>query len=358
VRGPATVTVAQLSEFDEIIDVRSQGEFAEDHVPGAVNCPVLDDAERARVGTIYKQVSPFEAKKLGAVLVSANIARHIQARFLARPRTWSPLLYCWRGGERSGAFAHVLAQAGWNVGRLDGGYKAYRRAVVAELGTLPCKFDWRVVCGLTGTGKSRLLRALHDAGSQVLDLEALAAHRGSVLGDLPDAPQPTQKLFESRIWNGLAGFDPARPVYVEAESKKVGDLRVPEPLIEAMWASECMVIEAPMPVRIALLKQEYAHFLEQPENLIAKLECLTSLHGRAVIDRWRENALARQWDELTADLLVSHYDPAYTRAITRHYPALSRALKLAAHGADEREFQALARRCIESETKPPSRESR
>jgi tRNA 2-selenouridine synthase len=192
----------------------------------------------------------------------------------------------------------------------------------------------------------------------VLDLEMLAAHRGSVLGGLPDAAQPTQKLFESRIWNELAGFDPARPVYVEAESKKVGDLRVPEPLIEAMWDSECVVIEAPMPVRVALLKEEYAHFLEQPETLIAKLECLTSLHGRAVIDRWRENALARQWDELTADLLVSHYDPAYTRAITKHYPALSRALKLAAHGAEEREFQAMARRCIESEIKSPTRETR
>jgi tRNA 2-selenouridine synthase len=355
VRGPATVTVAQLSEFDELIDVRSEGEFAEDHIPGALNCPVLDDAERARVGTIYKQVSPFEAKKLGAALVSANIARHIQADFLARPRTWRPLLYCWRGGERSGAFAHVLAQVGWRVGRLDGGYKAYRRAVVAALGTLPPAFDWRVVCGLTGTGKSRLLRALRDAGCQVLDLEAVAAHRGSVLGSLPGEAQPPQKFFESRIWSALHGFDARRPVYVEAESKKVGDLRVPEALIAAMWGSECVVIEAPLPVRVALLKEEYAHFLEQPENLIAKLECLTSLHGRAVIDRWRELATARQWDELTADLLVRHYDPAYTRAITKHYPALSRALKLAARGAGELEFQALARRCIEAEQKSPAR---
>jgi tRNA 2-selenouridine synthase len=358
VPGPATVTVAQLSDFDELIDVRSEGEFAEDHIPGALNCPVLDNAERARVGTIYKQVSPFEAKKIGAALVSANIARHIQGRFLACPRTWRPLLYCWRGGERSGAFAHVLARVGWHVARLDGGYQAYRRAVVAELGALPRKFDWRVVCGLTGTGKSRLLRALREVGSQVLDLEALAAHRGSVLGDLPDAAQPAQKLFESRIWSALAGFDPARPVYVEAESKKIGDLRVPETLIESMWGSECVVIEAPVPVRVELLKEEYAHFLEQPENLIAKLESLTTLHGRAVIDRWRENALARKWDELTADLLVSHYDPAYTRAITKHYPALSRALKPRARGAHENEFKALARHCLEAEKKSAARESR
>ena len=350
-RGPSTVTVAQLTEFDEVIDVRSESEFAEDHVPDALNCPVLNNAERARVGTIYKRVSAFEAKKIGAALVSANISRHIEAHFLDRPRSWRPLLYCWRGGERSGAFAHVLAQVGWQVGRLDGGYRAYRRAVVADLSTLPRKFSWRVICGLTGTGKSRLLRTLHDAGSQVLDLEALAAHRGSVLGDLPDAAQPSQKLFESRIWEALRGFDTTRAVYVEAESRKVGNLRVPEAVIESMWASSCVVIEAPVPVRVALLKEEYAHFLEQPENLIARLECLAPLHGNAVIERWRNLALERQWDALIADLLVKHYDPAYSRAITRHYPMLPRALKLDARSADERDFRLLARSCIEAETR-------
>ena len=348
-RGYSTVTVAQLSEFDEIIDVRSEAEFAEDHVPEALNCPVLNNAERARVGTLYKQVSAFDAKKVGAALVSANIARHIEARFLDRPRSWRPLVYCWRGGERSGAFAHVLSQVGWHVGRLDGGYKAYRRAVVSDLTAIPRNFNWRVVCGLTGTGKSRLLRALHEAGCQVLDLEALASHRGSVLGDLPHAAQPSQKLFESAIWKTLGGFDASRPVFVEAESKKVGALRVPETLIEAMWKSECVVLEAPLPVRVALLKEEYVHFLDQPENLIAKLECLTPLHGRAVIDRWRDLALSRQWDELTADLLVKHYDPAYSRAIAKHYPMLPRALKLDARSAKGRDFRLLAQRCLEAE---------
>lgn len=348
-RGPATVTVAQLSEFDEIIDVRSEGEFAEDHIPGAVNCPALDNAERARVGTIYKQVSAFEAKKIGAALIAANIARHLQERFLGRPREWRPLLYCWRGGNRSGAFAHVLSGIGWRVGQLDGGYQAYRRAVVAGLAALPGKFRWRVVCGLTGTGKSRLLRALADIGGQVLDLEALAAHRGSVLGHLPDEPQPAQKMFESGLWKALTGFDRARPVYVEAESRKVGDLRVPEALIEAMWKSECVVLDAPLGVRVELLKREYAHFLERPETLIARLECLASLHGHAVIARWKELALALRWDELTADLLVSHYDPAYTRAIGKHYPALPRALKLELRESSDAAFSALARACLANE---------
>ncbi len=349
-REPATATVAQLSGFDEVIDVRSEGEFAEDHVPGAINCPVLDNAERARVGTIYQQRSPFEARKIGAALASANIARHLNERFLQRPREWRPLVYCWRGGERSGAFAQVLSRVGWQVSRLEGGYRTYRRAVIADLEHLPRVFHLRVVCGLTGTGKSRLLRALRDAGGQVLDLEALAAHRGSVLGNLPDVPQPGQKKFDSLVWSALGRLDPARAVYVEAESKKIGVLQVPPALIDTMWKSECVVLESPIEVRVGLLKQEYLHFLEQPASLVEKLECLTPLHGHAVIENWKELIAARQWDELTADLLVRHYDPAYTRAIDNHYPALPHAAKLSLNRADESAFAALARRCLELES--------
>jgi tRNA 2-selenouridine synthase len=342
VRGPATVNVTQVSGFDDIIDVRSEDEFATDHVPGSVNFPVLDNAERARVGTLYKQTSPFEAKRLGAALVAANIARHLQHEYFNRQRDWRPLVYCWRGGTRSEAFAHVLHQVGWRASRLDGGYQAYRRAVVADLAESPRRFRWKVICGLTGAGKSRLLRALGEAGAQVLDLEALAAHRGSVLGNLPDAPQPTQKMFESLVWNALNGFDPARTVYVEAESRKIGALRVPETMIEAMWASECVVLESAVATRVGLLKDEYSHFFDQVEALNAKLEHLVPLHGHAVIDKWKALARAGSWDELTADLLMRHYDPSYTRAIAKHYPAIGRALKLEMRNASDEAFQRLA----------------
>ena len=353
-RGPATATVAHLSDFDEVIDVRSEGEFTEDHVPGAINCPVLDNAERARVGTIYKQRSAFEAKKIGAALVSANIARYLNEHFLDRPREWRPLVYCWRGGSRSGAFAHVLHQVGWRVGQLDGGYRAYRRAVVADLERLPRRFRLRVVCGLTGSGKSRLLLALRDAGGQVLDLEALAAHRGSVLGELPDVPQPTQKMFDSRVWTALRGFDRKRPVYIEAESRKIGALRVPEALIQAMWKSDCILLEAPDAARVELLKREYAHFFEQTEVLARQLDCLLPLHGHAIIGRWKELAAARRWDKLIVELLVRHYDPAYTRSTSKHYARLPDALKLALGSADDAAFTALARHCLETE-KPRER---
>jgi tRNA 2-selenouridine synthase len=345
-RAPVDATVAQLAGFDEIIDVRSESEFAEDHIPGAVNCPVLNDAQRAEVGTIYKQVSSFDAKKIGAVLVSENIARHLRERFQHKPRDWRPLVYCWRGGGRSGALAHVLMQIGWRTSRLEGGYKGYRRSVIDDLAVLPAQFTWRVVCGMTGTGKSRFLRALHAAGAQVLDLEALAAHRGSVLGNLPGEPQPPQKLFESRVWHALRGFDPSRPVYVEAESKKIGMLRVPDALITAMWDSDTIVLEAGMPTRVALLKDEYAHFLCDASALNTQLECLINLHGRETISRWAGMAHDGAWDSLTEELLIKHYDPSYTRAIVKHYPSLGGALRLHVWSSDDAAFTALAQKIM------------
>ena len=342
-RGPLAVTVAQLSDFDEVIDVRSQGEYGEDHIPGAINCPVLDDSERALVGTIYKQTSSFDAKKIGAALVAANIARYLRERFHERPRAWRPLVYCWRGGGRSGALAHVLSQVGWRVGQLEGGYKAYRRAVIAELETLPQRFAWRVVCGLTGTGKSRLLRELDAAGAQVLDLEALAAHRGSVLGNMPDELQPTQKMFDSLVWKALRGFDAQRPVFVEGESKKIGRLRVPEALIAAMWASEsCIVLDAPIAVRVELLKDEYANYISEPDLLAAQLECLTALHGKDTIERWQRMTRQADFDALVEELLLRHYDPAYTRSTLKHYPALASAHRYTLSDASDAQFKKLA----------------
>jgi tRNA 2-selenouridine synthase len=346
VKFPDVVTVAQLAEFDEVIDARSEGEFAEDHVPGALNCPVLDDAERARVGTLYKQVSPFAAKRTGAALVSRNIARWLESRFADKPRTWRPLVYCWRGGSRSGAFTHVLRQVGWPAAQLDGGYRAFRRAVIADLEALPVHFRWHVICGHTGTGKSRLLRALAARGAQVLDLEGLAAHRGSVLGNLPDAPQPPQKLFESRVWAALQAFDRTRPVYVEAESKKIGNLRVPECLIANMWASECVRVQASLATRVALLIDEYAHFIAQPDLLVTQLRCLTALHGAERIGEWEALAREGRWETLVAGLLESHYDPAYTRSTLRHYPRYGEARVLHATGPEPARFDALARECL------------
>ncbi len=313
------VTVAELSAFPDIIDARSPSEFAEDHIPGAVNLPVLDDAERERVGTLYKQASPFEAKKIGAALVSRNIAQHLDTWFADKPRTYRPLVYCWRGGGRSGALTHVLQKIGFAAVQLEGGYKAYRRHVVAELARLPALFSYRVVCGPTGSGKSRLLQALVDAGAQALDLEALAAHRGSLLGALPDQPQPTQKSFESAIWSALIRFDPQRPVFVESESKRIGSLQVPDALIAAMRASPCIRLEVPVGERVRLLTEDYAHFLHDPQVINARLVHLTELRGHETVAAWQDLANRRAWPELVAALLEQHYDPAYFKSLAHNY---------------------------------------
>ncbi|MBS1170145.1 MAG: ybbB [Burkholderiaceae bacterium] len=334
---------SRLDQYDTIIDVRSPSEFAEDHIPGAINCPVLDDGERARVGTIYKQQSPFEAKKIGAALVAKNIAAHIEARFLDLPRNWKPLIYCWRGGNRSGSMTHILSKIGWHPEQLPGGYKTYRQQVIAALEDMPRHFRYAVICGTTGSGKSRLLQTLASEGAQVLDLEQLAAHRGSVLGPLPSEPQPSQKMFESRILHTLRGFDQQKTVFVESESKKVGNLRVPEALMETMRASPCISLQLSHPNRVRLLMEDYDHFVREPALLNEKLAILTQLHGKQKIAHWQAQALSGQMDALVDALLVEHYDPLYLRSIDRNFTQFPQACELALGGITAADFIAAAK---------------
>ncbi len=322
---PFSEILPQLDRFDTIIDVRSESEFAEDHIPGAINCPVLNDEQRARVGTMYKQINAFEAKKVGAAITARNIADHIDALFLDKPRDWKPLIYCWRGGNRSGSMTHVLARIGWPAVQLDGGYKEYRRHVNTALAELPAHFNFRVVCGTTGSGKSRLLQTLAAEGAQVLDLEQLAAHRGSVLGNLPSEPQPSQKSFESAIWQALRRFDPKQVVFVESESKKVGNLRVPDGLMERVRASPCVSLTLSVSNRVRLLMEDYVHFVNDPAILNRQLDCLLALHGRSKIGEWHAMALTGQMDTLVEQLLAQHYDPAYLRSIDRNFSQFSKA---------------------------------
>lgn len=342
----ALVSLDALPRFDALIDARSPAEFAEDHIPGAINLPVLDNDERARVGTLYVQESSFAAKKIGAALVARNVADHLESHFIQQEKGYQPLVYCWRGGNRSGAMVTILRAVGWNAHQLEGGYKAFRKRVMSDLGTLPDTLRFIVVCGTTGSGKSQFLRTLVQAGAQVLDLEALAAHKGSLLGALPDTPQPNQKLFESRIWHALRGFDPGRPIFVESESKKIGALHVPGRLIERMRASECLRLETDPGVRIALLKDEYTHFLADPARLNRQLDLLIDLRGRARIEHWKALALAGDWDTLVEQLLTEHYDPAYHRSLGSNYPQAEQGPLLRLTAAEAPAMQALASEAI------------
>jgi len=294
--------------------VRSPAEYAADHVPGAVNLPVLSDAERAEVGTLHAH-DAFAARRLGAALVSANIAAHLREWCAGQPRHWRPLLYCWRGGQRSRSFALVLREIGWPAVVLEGGWRAYRRHLIDDLAALAAARRFHILTGLTGVGKTRLLRWLAGCGENVLDLEALAHHRGSLLGSEPDRPQPTQKYFESLVGDALHRTDPARPVWVEAESRRIGRLLIPAPLWQGMMAGEVTAVEAPVEARVHTLLEDYAHFRHDPEALLTLLPTLIGRHSRARVEAWAAQVRDGDWAGLVRSLLAEHYDPVYRDAV-------------------------------------------
>ncbi|NEP15145.1 MAG: tRNA 2-selenouridine(34) synthase MnmH [Symploca sp. SIO2C1] len=339
-RSPKYTQKPWTETYSEIIDVRSPGEYVEDHLPGAINLPVLDDTERAKVGTIYKQVSPFEARKLGASLVAQNLAQHLSTHFTTKAKDYHPLVYCWRGGQRSNSMAVVLNHIGWQVTLLEGGYKTYRSYVCQQLNQLPGKFTYKILSGLTGSGKTYILRQLAKRGLQVLDLESLANHRGSLLGQEWEmskgeensatiSPQPSQKRFESLLLKTLQSFDSSKLVWMEAESNKIGGLYLPPSLWEKMKQAGCVEVQLPQAVRVEWLLQEYPHLVTHPDLLKGKLEYLKSRYGGKKIDEWYNLIDMEQWHILVGDLLENHYDPAYRRSMGKCYNRIERQLEIA-----------------------------
>jgi tRNA 2-selenouridine synthase len=345
----AAQALARLADFDAVIDARTEDEFALDHLPGAVNWPTLHNAERITIGTMYKQVNAFEAKKRGAALSARNIAAHIEREVIDKPRGWRPLVYCWRGGNRSGALATILGAIGFQVTLVDGGYKAWRAALLDELPALAARLQFRVVCGPTGSGKTRLLQALAAEGAQVLDLEALACHRSSVLGHLPGQPQPSQKHFDTLVWAALRGLEPGRVVYVESESKKVGNVRVPDALIDAMRASPCIDLQLPDDERVALLMEDYDHFVKDADLFCQRLAALVELKGHEVVNGWIGRVRSGDVAGVVRDLLLLHYDPVYAASIRRNFSQYPQALPCALSDRGEASLRATARRMLATE---------
>ncbi len=315
----ATDVLAQLDGFDTVIDARSESEFALDRLPGSVNWPTLNDAERKLIGTLYVQVNQFEAKKRGAAIAARNIADHIERHVIDKPKDWKPLAYCWRGGKRSGALCLILDQIGFRVTLVEGGYKAFRAAMLLNIQHQVEQLNFQVVCGTTGSGKTRLLHALADAGAQVLDLEALAQHRSSVLGAIPGQEQPTQKRFDTLIWDALRRFDSTRPVFVESESKKVGNVAVPAALVERMRQSPCLDLSLPMDERVALLLEDYDFFVQDQAYFFQRLDVLAEFRGKAVVKNWKDQVVNGNMPSVVQDLLTQHYDPVYLQSMQRNF---------------------------------------
>lgn len=316
-----------LARFDDIIDVRSPAEFADDHLPGAISLPVLSNEERARVGTIYKQESPFRAKRVGGAIVARNISSHVETALADKPKSWRPLVYCWRGGMRSGAMATILSSIGWPVGVVEGGYKRWRREVVAGLeedSPLPVT----LIDGQTGSGKTALLHALEATGAQVIDLEGLANHRGSAFGDFGTDEQPAQRMFETGIWDRLRRFDLSRPIFVEAESARVGSRRVPVRLWKAMLAAPRVELQVPVEARADFLLDAYQDVISAPDRLDAALARLQGLQPKEDLDRWAALAGEGAYRPLAIELMRQHYDPLYARSRKRRKDAPVKVLEL------------------------------
>jgi len=340
------VAIDQIAAFDTVIDARSPAEYALDHLPGAINCPSLDDDERRIVGTIYKQQGAFEARRVGGAMVAANLARHLREQFHDKPERWRPLVYCWRGGMRSGSMVHWLRLVGWDAQQLAGGYKRFRGHVIAQIEALAPQLPLRVLCGPTGSAKTALLHALAAQGEQVLDLEGLAVHKGSVLGKVPGTPQPSQKRFETGLAMQLQALDLNRPVYVESESRKIGQISLPTPLLERLRASPCVEIVASPEVRLAYLLRDYAYLGEDRQRLAETMGQLHGLQANETIARWQAWALAGALSPLFAELMALHYDPLYARSQNGNYQRLKEAVHVEAASLEEAALPLLAQEIV------------
>ena len=316
--APIIRTTEWDKDFDTIIDVRSPAEYHHDHIDGAINLPVLDDAQRAEVGTMHKKISPFAARRHGAALISVNIAGYLQTALADKPNTWSPLIYCWRGGQRSEALARILSEIGWKVFVLEGGYKRYRNDLTESIAEKAKSLQCVILQGRTGSGKTEIIKQYIKNGLQAIDLEGLANHRGSLLGALPGTDQPSQRMFESQLYVSLSRLDLSQPVLLEAESSKVGALHIPAPLWSVMTRAPRVGVALPLPQRVEFIIRNYRNIIDEPAHLKHFIDSMRQRHSHELRDTWQDFIAKQEWENLVSSLITHHYDPSYDRVANRH----------------------------------------
>ena len=339
------IAIPKCYDFDEIIDVRSPDEFLVDHIPGALNFPVLDNDQRKKVGTTYKQVNPFEAKKLGAGLIAKNIGDHVVKHFSYKSKNYKPYIYCWRGGQRSKSLATILSAIGWRVALLRGGYKNYRSQVLDGFKNKVKHLSFIILGGVTGVGKTKVLNALQSMGHQVLDLEGLANHKGSLLGGLVDIKQPHQKYFESLIFQKLSSYEPTRPVWIESESHKIGDCSIPPCLWDVLKSCPVIELSAPTHERVQFLMDEYPHYVDETDKLKNHLKTSKRFVGSGEYKEFELAINKGEIEKAVVILLESYYDPSYKNASKKWFKIPLGTVT--ASELNEKSFPVIAQSCID-----------
>jgi len=301
-----------------LVDVRTPAEFAETTIPGAINVPIFSNAERAEIGTLYKQNGRKDARRRGIEIVSPRIP-HILAQIeQARdPNSPPAVIFCWRGGQRSLAITTFLNLAGIPAWQLTGGHKAFRRHLThyfeqSDFGRV------LVVRGLTGVGKTQLLHRLQQEGYPVVDLEGLANHRGSAFGGLGLGEQPGQKLFEARLWDRLQQCGDAAYLLTEGESRHIGRLVVPPRFHAAMQEQVSIWVEAPIDYRVNVILDDYPARDDLRAAFEPPIRALKERLGKAAIADLLDLLEQKKWHELARRLMIDYYDPLYMHSCPEH----------------------------------------
>ncbi|PLX70913.1 MAG: tRNA 2-selenouridine(34) synthase MnmH [Denitrovibrio sp.] len=297
-----------------LVDVRSPSEYVEDHIPTAVNIPLLDDEERKQVGICYKQVGPKEARVLGVDIVSPKLPQFIRDFLEIKQNNKITVAYCWRGGLRSNSAAGLVRIAGVQVYTIKGGWKEYRRYVADFIENLPLELNFINFYGPTGCAKTEILRKLHKDGLNVLDLEMAAAHKGSSFGriDEPEYKNVTQKNFESKIWHTFYRNE-GELFLCEGESKKIGKVSIPNPVYERMNSGVSVVADTSLDFRIAFTVENYKpdRYIEEIRGSLLRLKRFI---GSAKIAELSAMLDRGDYESFTRDMLVEYYDPLYMRS--------------------------------------------